>query len=232
MTSSPAPVFDYGQVRETIVQKFRHAGGTRPDVMQVKIDGADYVIKDYNPASGWFGALAGPLLVKREIKALNQLQGLPGIPELYACNNPCVLITSYCPAKPASRLDRKLDWPGFESRLNELIASMHEKGVAHCDLRGPGNILIDDTDHPHLVDYVGCVIRGQSWNKPWNLLYEQACKADYSAVLKLKARIAPDHLGAEESSRIDRDSSRGWLFRKTSRSLRRFARWIFAAGKN
>ncbi len=229
---SSAATIQYSCLRENVIQHFRKAGGTRPDVMHVVIDNEDCVVKDYNPTSGWFGTFAGPLLVKREIKALKKLKGIKGIPDLYLCDNNKVLITSYCRSQSAAKLERPLNWLKFEDELNTLIRKMHEAGVAHCDLRGPGNILIDDSDQPYLVDYVGCIFKGQSWNKPWNYLFKHACKADYSAVLKLKKKLAPEQLTVKETALVNQNSSKGWLFRKASRGLRRFARWIFAAGKN
>ena len=224
--------FDYDGLRENVVQVFRQAGGTRPDVLHVVIDGEGFVIKDYNPTSGWFGIIAGPILVRREIKALKMLQGIKGIPKLFSCANKRVLITSYCPSASAAKVTRAINWVKFENELRPLIANMHKAGVAHCDLRGPGNILIDETDCPWLVDYVACVFKASDWNKPWNFLFAQACVADYSAVLKLKQKLAPEQLTVNESKLLDKNSSKGWLFRKASRGLRRFARWIFAAGKN
>ena len=223
--------FSYDRLRENVIQVFRQASGTRPDVMHVIIDGVDLVIKDYNPTSGWFGILAGPILVRREIKALRRLQGIEGIPKLFSCANKRILITSYCPSQSAAKVTRPINWLKFESELRRLIAKMHEAGVAHCDLRGPGNILIDENHSPWLVDYVACVFKASRWNKPWNYLFEQACVADYSAVLKLKQKLAPEQLTVKESKLLDRHSSKGWLFRKISRGLRRFARWVFAAGK-
>jgi len=223
---------EYARLKENVIQHFRTAKGTRPDVMRVVIDGEDYVIKDYNTTSGWFGSFAGPLLVKREIKALKKLKGIKGIPELFFCNDNRVLITSYCDSQSAAKLKRRLNWLKFEDELTFLICKMHAAGVAHCDLRGPGNILIDENDQPYLVDYVGCIFKAKQWNKPWNYLFRQACNADYSAVLKLKQKLAPEQLTVRETALVNKNSSKGWLFRKTSRGLRRFARWIFAAGKN
>ncbi|MGI9317530.1 MAG: hypothetical protein ACR2QW_09385, partial [bacterium] len=176
--------------------------------------------------------LAGPILVSREIKALKKLQGINGIPELFSCANKRILITSYCKSQSAAKLTRPINWIKFENQLQSLITNMHKAGVAHCDLRGPGNILIDDNDTPWLVDYVACIFRAPHWNKPWNILFSLACTADYSAVLKLKQKLAPEQLTVNEVKLLDKHSSKGWLFRKTSRGLRRFARWIFAAGKN
>ena len=224
--------FDYDGLRENIVQVFRQAGGTRPDVIQVIIEGENFVIKDYNPTGGLFGILAGRILVRREIKALKRLQGINGIPDLFRCTNSRVLITSFCKSQSAVDLTRPINWTKFERKLQTLIVNMHKAGVAHCDLRGPGNILIDDNDAPWLVDYVACVFPAPHWNKPWNFLFSQACAADYSAVLKLKQKLAPEQLTVNETKLLQEYSSKGWLFRKTSRGLRRFARWISAAGKN
>ena len=70
-------------------------------------------------------------------------------------------------------------------------AAMHARGVAHCDLRAPSNMLVSDDGVPYIVDFVARVCRGRAWNLPWNWVFAQFVGADESALAKLRVRFAP-----------------------------------------
>lgn len=177
---------------------YRHAGGTEPNVAVVAHADGRAVLKDYGAAPGWFGRLLGPLLIRREAQALACLAGLDGIPALYARVDSRAVLMEHVPGKPWPRMRPE---PVAFERLEALVSAMHERGVAHCDLRSPSNILVDDQDRPYLVDFVARVRRGAAWNLPWNWLFARFCLADRNALAKLKLRYAPELATADERKR-------------------------------
>lgn len=191
-----------GTRRETLYARvetyYRHAGGTEPNVAVIAHAGGRAVLKDYGAAPGWFGRLLGPLLIRREVQALERLTGLDGIPALYARVDSRAVLMEQVPGKPWPQMRPQ---PVAFERLEALVTAMHERGVAHCDLRSPSNILVDEDDWPYLVDFVARVRRGAAWNRPWNWLFEQFCRADRNALAKLKLRYAPELASAEERTR-------------------------------
>lgn len=190
---------------------FRHAGGTEPNVAVIEHEGVRAVLKDYGAAPGWFGRWLGPLLIRREVQALECLAGLSGIPALYRRVDARALLMEYVPARPWSKMRPGAD--AFE-RLEALVGAMHDRGVAHCDLRSPSNILADDAGRPYLVDFVARIRRGAAWNLPWNALFAGFCRADRNALAKLKVRYAP-----ELASEAERARARHGPFDRAARRL-------------
>lgn len=211
------------------VHRFRQGGGTEPEVVIVDYEGRRAVLKDYGRGGGWFAWLIGPLLIRREAQALERLAGLPGIPALIRRIDSRGVLMEYVPAEPWPRMQ-----PPAESfdRLHELLASMHARGVAHCDLRAPSNILVDKTGQPYIVDFVARVMRGAGWNHPWAWVFAKFCQADRNALAKLKVRNAP-HL-ATEQERLMAEHRGFWVrfIRGTGAALRSFTRLFVNKNKD
>lgn len=198
---------DRAGLLEHAVAYFREGGGTEPTVALVKVDGFTAVFKDYGATPGWFARVLGPLLIAREAQALARLAGMHGVPVLYRRLDSRGVLMSFVPARPwrdAAPPPRAFD------DLDALLGEMHARGVAHCDLRAPSNILVDDNGNPYLVDFVARVRRGRAWNLPWNWVFSAFCRADRDALAKLKVRFAPQLASEAERQRA---VHRGWLAR-------------------
>lgn len=201
--------------------RFREGGGTEPEVVVIDYNGMRAVLKDYGRASGWFAWLLGPLLIKREADALQRLAGLNGIPALIRRIDSRGVLMEYVPAQP---------WPSMQppaaafDHVRALVNAMHERGVAHCDMRAPSNILVDQQGQPYLVDFVARVMRGSPWNAPWNWVFRKFCQADINALAKLKVRNAPELATAQERMMAEHRGFWVRLIRATGAGLRRFTR--------
>jgi len=209
------------------VHHFRKPGGTEPAVVLLACGPARAVLKDYGGQRGWFARVLGPLLIRREAQALRQLQGIRGIPALLRRIDRYGVIMEYVPAQPWKRVQPGA--PAFE-RLDSLLRSMHARGVAHCDLRSPSNILVDDREQPYIVDFVARVRRGGHWNVVWNWIFARFCVADRNAMAKLKVRFAP-----ELATAVDRLHARhrGWptrFARGVGSRIRDFTRLFVSRG--
>ena len=167
---------------------YKTGGRTEPEVALVVYGDAQAVFKDYARTPGWFGRIIAPVLIWREASALRRLAGITGIPKLYRQLDARGVLIEYLPATP---------WPQAKppkiayERLDALVAAMHARGVAHCDLRAPSNMLVSDDGVPYIVDFVARVCRGRAWNLPWNWVFAQFVGADESALAKLRVRFAP-----------------------------------------
>lgn len=171
------------------VHNYRRGGGTDPEVIIIAYQGQRAVLKDFGHNRGWFGWLIGPLLIRREVQALRQLAGLPGIPNLIRRVDARAVLMQCIPAEPWPRVQPPAT--SFD-RLHTLITSMHARGVAHGDLRAPSNILVDQQGQPYIVDFAARILRGHSWNRPWNWIFHRFCAADLSGLAKLKVKCAPE----------------------------------------
>jgi len=210
------------------VHSFRHGGGTEPEVVIVAYEGTRAVLKDYGRGSGWFAWLIGPLLIRRETQALERLAGLPGIPALIRRIDARGVLMEYVPAEPWPRVQ-----PPAQSfdRLHALVAAMHSRGVAHCDMRAPSNILVDKQGQPFIVDFVARVMRGSSWNRPWNWVFAKFCQTDRNALAKLKVRNAPELATAQEREMAEHRGFWTHAFRAIGAGLRAFTRLFVSRSK-
>lgn len=211
------------QLHVAATRYYKTYGPTEPDVALVEQGTVRAVFKDYGRAPGWFNRVIAPVLLWREATALSALAGLVGVPRLYRRVDARGLLIEHCPATawPQAR-------PGDVAyqRLEALVTAMHERGVAHGDLRGGGNILVDDRDRPYLVDFVSRIRRGRAWNLPWNWIFDQLAAADCSALAKLRVRHARHLATAEDYERRHPTSGFARFARSLGQRIRRGVRFF------
>lgn len=99
------------------------------------------------PGSRWVARL----LLARERRALQVLEGLPGVARVLAYEPPGILVRSFLTGTALCRA-RSLPRDFFE-RLEELVRALHERGVCHNDLHKEANVLVGDDGYPGLVDF-------------------------------------------------------------------------------
>ncbi len=174
-----------------VLRMLRVGGGSRPHVAVARLDGKSCVIKDHAGCDPWFARLLGPMLARREMRALDRLEPVDGVPRLLHRFDSRAFAMGLLDATPyrcASHTDN--EWSLFFARMEELVATMHNMGIAHCDLRSPDNTLITSNLKPAVVDFVACYSRGAGWN-PWSRwVFARLCKVDISAIDKQKRTVA------------------------------------------
>ena len=216
------------------VKTFRQGGGSRPDVLLVQANGEQAVLKDYSASDPWFRRLVGPLSVRREARALRQLEGIQGVPRLLRVVGRNALLMEYIPGRSAREVPPGGLTPLFFQQFYHLIERLHERGVAHCDLRSQGNILVGADGVPHVVDLVAHFRRGRSWNPATRWVYGKLCEADRVAVARLKKSRAPDLLTEAEYLALSRDRKtpleRG--ARMLGKSIRNISRFLLTRRKS
>ncbi|MDH3691504.1 MAG: hypothetical protein OEU36_18845 [Gammaproteobacteria bacterium] len=214
------------ELRQQSVKVYRKGGGTRPDVLLLNINSERVVLKDHGGCDRWFAYVVGPLLARREARALQRLRGIHGVPDFIGRVGPSGILMEYVPGNKMVR-SAEIDWESLFQRLSEIVASIHDRGIAHCDLRSRNNVLIDEREAPYIVDFVASIGRGRLWNPVSRFIFTQFCRADRMAISKLKHYYAPDLLTENERSMI---SSQG-IFDRSARfvghRVRDMSRWIF-----
>lgn len=222
----PFAELSYDELLELGQHRFAKAGGTRPAVWLLKQGDTQAVFKDYHVCSAWFRRLIAPLLVWREVRALRYLAGMRGIPQLVQRVDRISFVLEFLPADRLARKKRDA-WPDPDwARLRALIDEMHARGLAHGDLRRSSNILFDQRGEPFLVDFVAHVTRGGNWNMPWNWAFSRLCRADLTAIYKLKERAFPGSLTEQEQAFLDKTSLLDQLARGIGSSVRKLSRLL------
>ncbi len=196
------------------VRLVRRGARFKADIKSVEWGSARAILKDF-AGKPWLVRLLGRMQIAREIKALDRLRGIPGVPACYGrwAGHGILLervegdrITRFCGA----RRDRIAT---MFARLESLIGAIHARGVVHLDLRKRDNILIDAEGRPGIIDFNAAVCfvpGGPAARRLFTLLR----RIDTSALLKWKQRIAPE-LVAPSDRRLHRRMAllrRLWIF--------------------
>ncbi len=189
-------------IEKNTVEYYRRAGGTRPDLRVVATDEGQVVVKDFRHSDFLFRVIVGPILIRREAGALRKLDGVRGIPHFVGRVDRYALAIAH--VKGIS-LDKKGIWPftdAFFDDLRTVIDEMHGRGVAHCDLRSRGNVMLGEDGAPYVVDFAACVFLGRGINPFFRWLFQQFVLADRDAVLRIKKRLAPELLTEREKTEL------------------------------
>ena len=203
------------ELRQTVSDVYRRGRGSRPDVLLISVDGELAVLKDYGACDPWFARVLGPFLAGRESRTLQRLHGTRGIPALLGRPDSRSLLIEHIYATSLAESAEGTDWRAFFERMHGLLAEMHTRGIAHCDLRSPFNTLIGEGGEPFIVDFVASLSRGRPWNIGANWLFTHFARADEEAMIKLKISVAPELVSEPEHARYTSQSG-----------LERAARWI------
>ncbi len=134
-------------------------GFANPDVLRVRHDGVDVVVKDWGRRSAWVRALVAPWLANHEAAMLARADGIPGVPRLHARIDRLALAMEYVEGRPLNRHahGRALP-PRFFAELEAILERLAQRGVTYLDLRSPTNVLITPSGAPALVD-LGSALR-------------------------------------------------------------------------
>lgn len=189
-------------IDEHTVHYYRTAGGTRPDLRSVDIGGARIVVKDFLHSDALFRLVVGPILIRREYGALRKLSGVQGVPRLIGRLDRYALAMEDVRGRNLFEVEAGILDQDFYSRLMQVVEDMHSRGVAHCDLRSRGNVILGEDGRPYLVDFAACVFRGRGVNPVFSWLFRQFAAADRNAVLRIKERLSPELLNESEASEL------------------------------
>lgn len=189
------------EIENNTVALLRTAGGTRPDVKVVEVDGCRTIVKDFRRSDRLFRIIVGPILIRRESGALAKLKEINSVPQLLQRIDRHAMVIE-CAEGTVLR-DYKGDIPdGFFEDLTGVMRDIHSKGVAHCDLRSSGNVIVGSDGKPKVIDFAACVMRGHGLNPFINFLFRQFTAGDLYAVLMLKQKHAPEKLTQEDKDRL------------------------------
>lgn len=199
-----------GITRENLAQRtlvaLNRGGWDSPDVLLVDTDRGIAVVKDFAPRHPWVAKSLGRWLIRREARILSALRGHPAVPQLLGSVDPLALVIEH---RAGARFSRRRPWtfgPAFAEQLLEAVAGLHERGVAHLDLRHRSNIRAGMDGRPVLIDFDSAVAfeRG-GWGERW--LLPLLARFDLRGAGKWTRRIA-DSMVADADSAAEPRSDR------------------------
>lgn len=210
-------------IEEHTVAFLRTARGTRPDLRVVEIDGRRTVVKDFRRSDPLFRLLVGPVLIRRERGALARLSGIGGVPKHIETIDRYAFAIERIEGSSLRKFTGQIP-DGFFDRLADIVRRVHERGVAYCDLRSSGNVVVAAGGEPYIVDFAACITRGRGLNPLINFLFRQFSQADNYGVLVLKRKHAPDQLSQKERLRLETPAPYERIAVKIGTSIRKIAR--------
>jgi len=186
----------------------RGSSGTRPAIWIVEENGVRAVVKDFSKNKFLFRNTVGRFLIWRERRAYRKLRGITGVPVFYRVIDGLALVTEEIPGRSLENLEKEIKLPdSFFEALKELVIRIHDKGLAHCDLKRAPNTLLGDNGLPYIIDWAASISEGEFRVPPLSLIYRRFKLDDHMAITKLKLRHSPETVSPEETARYN---YRGW----------------------
>jgi hypothetical protein len=167
------------------------SGGWTKASVVLASDGERWVVvKDFATPRSRLRRCFGRWLLRREARAYRALAGHVSVPRVVDQLDDLALVLEY---RPGVRLSRSLraELPaGFLPELRQAIEGMHERGVAHLDLRHRSNILAGEDGHPVLIDFASAIcFRPGGWAA--RLVLPCFTWIDRGALAKWEQKLSP-----------------------------------------
>jgi len=201
------PMFDALKLSDLPIKNsgmLRGSSSTRPAIWIVEENGVRAVVKDFSKNKFVFRNTVGRFLIWRERKAYRKLRGIAGVPVFYRVIDGLALVTEEIPGRSLENLEKNIKLPdSFFEALKELVIHIHDKGLAHCDLKRAPNTLLGDNGLPYIIDWAASISKDEFRIPPLSLIYRRFKLDDHMAITKLKLRHSPETVSPEEAARYN-----------------------------
>ncbi len=165
-------------------------------------------------------------LLRREYRVYRQLKGISGIPRCYGFIKGRYLVLEYVESQTMRYATIK-DRERYFEDLFAIVASIHERGVAHGDLKRKDNILVADGRYPWVVDFGVSANRRRGFHPVNHFWHDFSRQHDLNACLKHKY-----HRKFEDISPEDAEYYRPMRIEHLARTIKRTWRSIYRAKNN
>jgi len=187
--------------------------GHQGDILATEIDGLKMAVKTVHGR--------GPVrwirrwMLTREHRAYERLAGVVGVPRCFGLVGGEFLLLERVAAEPY-RVAQIHERDHFYERLLTLIRDLHDRGVAHGDIKGKNNVLVGPDEQPYLVDFGASSVQRSGFSPLHQVVYRFLAQTDFNSYVKLKYDRDYSRLSAEDAQ----------LFRRTlPERVYRKAKW-------
>ncbi|TVQ37640.1 MAG: hypothetical protein EA370_06780 [Wenzhouxiangella sp.] len=181
---SDTPTLDPARIRQ-----LAHSGGQRlaasnqGEVRRYQLDGLDLAIK--TPSGRGLAWRLRQATLLREHRAYMRLNGLAGFAPCYGLIDRQFLVLGHISGEPF-RLAHIDNRERFFELLLTSIQAMHQRGVAHGDLKRKDNLLVSDGGKPIILDLGAATLLKTGFHPLNRRLFRFMCQTDLNAWIKLK----------------------------------------------
>lgn len=124
-------------------------------------------------------------LLKHEYAVYQALSGLDFIPQCFGMANNEYLVLEFI-AGHTIRQNRPDTGSSYYSVLFDAISQMHQRGVAHFDLKRKENLLVTEDSQPVIIDFGVSIIQKSRWHLLNRFLFSMAKQFDLNAWVRHK----------------------------------------------
>lgn len=190
-------------------------GGYQGDIFTGRVGDRNILVK--SAAGRNITAWLNRRMLRREYRIYCRLQGVSGIPHCFGFFSGRYLVLERIESQTL-RHGTINDRDAFFAEMLTLIQSVHERDVAHGDLKRKDNILVTHDSHPYLIDFGVSAICKPGFH-PLNHIWHSFChQHDLNAWLKHKYGGNLQAISAEDAryyrplliERIARVIKRAW----------------------
>lgn len=170
-----------------------------------------WVIKDFAPCPPFIRRTWGRVIARREYLAFTKLKGIPGIPEDTFLLDEYAVCYRYIPGRTLKDTPSEMLGPDFFLKLEHLVTRMHERNLAHLDIRNRRNILVTEAGEPALLDFQTSLHLEHMPRFLRNLLED----VDFSGVYKNWNKTRPETLDSARKARLQTLNKKRsfWMFK-------------------
>ena len=122
-------------------------------VYRVERDGRSWVVKDFAQRSLLVRQTIGRALLGRELRALQRLHGIDGVPQHVFRVDANAIAAEFIPGTTLGQVPSEQLDTAFFAALERLLQAVHARGIVHLDTRGTGNMLRRPDGNPALIDF-------------------------------------------------------------------------------
>jgi predicted Ser/Thr protein kinase len=122
-------------------------------VYRVEYGGRAWVVKDFATRGFWVRQTIGRFLLGRELRALERLAGVDGVPQNAFRIDANAIATEFIPGVTLGNVPPEAMSATFFADLERLLDAVHRRGIVHLDTRGTGNMLLRPDGKPALIDF-------------------------------------------------------------------------------
>ncbi len=170
------------------------------DIYELDWEGRPAVMKDFSGRPWLVRVVLSRWIAAREARMLRHLVDMRGVPRLLATAGPEALIMERIDGARIPRRRRGVRPPvEFWDRARRLIERLHERGIAHGDLRFK-NVLIGPGGQPYLIDFATAMRRrpGQPGARLAEFFFLRCRRVDQFNFARMKAKFEPEGLDEDE----------------------------------
>ncbi len=158
-------------------------------------DGHRLVIKA--PLGNWLTRPVNLALLKHEYRIYQKLDGMRAVPECYGMANNEFLVLEFIEGTTMRESSPPME-SDFYPLLFDAIQEMHQRKVAHFDLKRKENLLVTPDGQPVMIDFGVSVYRKGSWHILNAYLFKLAKQFDLNAWVRHKCDRKYARLDAED----------------------------------